>query len=83
VPGSCIVGPREIDDAIQILTSAPNTRYLGYADGRAGHRQDVEKLAFVSRGALRQALIRAGLGDRDSTLKALERLTELGRAASI
>jgi hypothetical protein len=67
-----------IDDAIQVLTSAPNTRYLGYAYGRAGRRQDVEKLAAVSRGALQQVLIYAGLGDRDGTFNALDRMTELG-----
>jgi hypothetical protein len=67
-----------IDDAIRILTSAPNTRYLGYAYGRAGRRQDVEKLAAVSRGALQQVLIYAGLRDRDNTINALDRMIDLG-----
>jgi hypothetical protein len=58
--------------------SAPNTRYLGYAFGRAGRPQDVEKLAAVSRGALQQVLIHAGLGDRDGAFHALDRMTELG-----
>lgn len=76
--GRVLLAEGRIDDAIKILTSAPNTRYLGYAYGRAGRRQDVEKLAAVSRGALQQVLIYAGLGDRDGTLNALDRMTELG-----
>jgi len=67
-----------IDDAIRSLRSAPNTRYLGYAYGRAGRREEVEKLAAVSPGALQQVLLHAGLGDTDGTLNALERMTELG-----
>jgi hypothetical protein len=67
-----------MDEAIKILTSAANTRYLGHAYGRAGRRQDVEKLAAVSRGVLQQVLIYSGLGDRDGTFDALDRMTELG-----
>src|SRR5580658_6507736 len=67
-----------IDDAIKILASAPNTRYLGYAYGRGGRRREVEELAAVSPGALQQVLIYAGLGDRDGTFNALDRMTELG-----
>lgn len=76
--GRVLLAVGRIDDAIKILTSAPNTRYLGYAYGRAGRRQDVEKLAAVSRGALQQVLIYAGLGDRDGTFNALDRMTALG-----
>ena len=35
-------------------------------------------MAAVSRGALQQVLIHSGLGDRDGTLNALDRMTELG-----
>ena len=76
--GRVLLAAGRIDDAIKILTSAPNTRYLGYAYGRAGRRQDVEKLAAVSHGALQQVLIYAGLRDRDGTFKALDRMAELG-----
>ena len=40
--------------------------------------RNVEKLAAVSRGVLQQVLIYAGLGDRDGTINALDRMTELG-----
>jgi TolB-like protein len=76
--GRILLAKGRIEDAIQILKSAPNPRYLGYAYGRAGRRQDVENLAAVSRGALQQVLIYAGLRDRDGTLNALDRMAELG-----
>jgi hypothetical protein len=60
------------------MASPEMRRRLGYAYGRAGRRQDVEKLAAVSRGALQQDLIYAVLGDSDSTFDALDRMTELG-----
>ena len=76
--GRVLLAEGRIDDAIKILASAPNTRYLGYAYGRAGRRREVEELAAVSPGALQQVLIYAGLGNRDGTLHALDRMTELG-----
>ncbi len=76
--GRVLLAEGRIDEGIRSLVSAPNTRYLGYAYGRAGRREEVEKLAAVSRGALQQVLIYAGLGDRDDTLNALDRMTELG-----
>jgi len=76
--GRVFLAEGRIDDAIESLASAPNTRYLGYAYGRAGRREEVEKLAAVSHGALQQVLIYAGLGDRDGTFHALDRMTELG-----
>jgi TolB-like protein len=78
--GRVLLAEGRIDDAIQILKSAPNTRYLGYAYGRAGRREEVEKLAAVSSGALQQVLIHAGLGDKDGTFDALDRMTKLGPA---
>ena len=76
--GRVLLAEGRIDDAIQLLKSAANTRYLGYAYGRGGRLQDVEKLASVSRGALQQVLIHAGLSDRDGTLKALDHMAEFG-----
>ena len=76
--GRVLLAAGRIDDAVKILASAPNTRYLGYAYGRAGRRREVEELAAVSPGALQQVLIYAGLGDRDGTINALQRIFELG-----
>ena len=81
-PAECLgrirIGQGRIGEAIQILAAAPNTRYLGYAYGRAGQRSEAEKLASLSPGALQQVLIYAGLGDKDRTFAALDRMTELG-----
>ena len=58
-----------------------NSRYLGYAYGRAGRREEAEKLAVAAAPhAYFQALIYAGLGDKDRTLDALDRVTQLGGA---
>jgi tetratricopeptide (TPR) repeat protein len=81
-PAECLgrirMGQGRIEEAIQILTAVPNSRYLGYAYGRAGRRAEAEKLARISAGALQQALVYAGLGDKERTLEALDRMTELG-----
>ena len=76
--GRVLLAEGRIDDAIKILASAPNARYLGYAYGRAGRHREVEELAAVSPGALQKVLISAGLGDRDGTINALRRIFELG-----
>ena len=68
-----------IDEAVQILAAAPNPRYFGHALGRAGHREEAEKLAAtVARNPFQQALIYAGLGDKDRTFEALDRMTVQG-----
>jgi TolB-like protein len=86
------LGQGRIDEAIQILSAfIKNTkerkemselvrpRYLGYAYARAGRREDAEKIAVeVAPNAYSQALIYAGLGDKERTLKALDRVAELG-----
>ena len=89
------LGQGRIDEAIQILYKFNNPpaenelgrkdlvrpRYLGYAYGRAGRRADAEKIAVeVAPNAYSEALIYAGLGDKDRTLKALDRVAELGAA---
>ncbi len=79
--GRARLGQGRIDDAIQILSTDKNPRYLGYAYGRAGRRADAEKLvAEVAPNAFSQAIIYAGLGDKDRTLEALERVAGLGAA---
>ena len=55
------------------------SQYLGYAYGRAGRREEAEKLAAAAApNAFTQALTFAGLGDKDRTLEALDRLASLG-----
>jgi hypothetical protein len=68
-----------IDDAIHLLSTVENPRYLGYAYGRGGRREEAEKLAAaVAPNAFSQAIIYAGLGDKDRTLEALDRVVQLG-----
>ena len=53
--------------------------YLGYAYGRAGRREEAEKLATtVATNPFQEALIFAGLGDKDRTFEALDRMTVQG-----
>jgi tetratricopeptide (TPR) repeat protein len=76
--GRIRIGQGRIDEAIQILAAVQNTRYLGYAYGRAGARGEAQKLAAISPGRLQQVLFYAGLGDKDGTFQALDRMAELG-----
>jgi TolB-like protein len=77
--GRARLGQGRTDEAIQILATRSNPRYLGYAYGRAGHREEAEKLAAaVSPNAFSEAIIFAGLGDKDRTLEALGRMAPLG-----
>jgi tetratricopeptide (TPR) repeat protein len=76
--GRILIGQGRISEASQILALVPNSRYLGYAYGRAGRRGEAERLAAISPGALQQVLIYAGLGDKDHTFEALDRMAELG-----
>jgi hypothetical protein len=76
--GRVRIGQGRFAEAISILTLAPNTRYLGYAYGRAGRRAEAEKLATISPGGLQQVLMYAGLGDKDRTFEALDGMANLG-----
>ena len=76
--GRVRLGQGRIDEAIQILAAASNPRYLAYAYARAGRREDAERLATVYKGLLKQVLVPAGLGDKDRTFEALDRMTVLG-----
>jgi serine/threonine-protein kinase len=68
-----------IDEAIQILATGTGLQYLGYAYGRAGRREQAEKFAAdAAPNAFTQALTFAGLGDKERTLEALDRLASLG-----
>jgi tetratricopeptide (TPR) repeat protein len=77
--GRARLGQGRIDEAIRILAGSRDPRYLGYAYGRAGRREEAEKLAVaVAPNAFFQAVIFAGLGDKDRTFEALDRVAELG-----
>jgi TolB-like protein len=77
--GRARLGQGRIDEAVQILSTIKNPRYLGYAYGCAGRREEAEKLATaVAPNAFSQAIIYAGLGDKDRTLEALDRVVQLG-----
>ena len=68
-----------IDEAIQILLATGDKQYPGYAYGRAGRREEAEKFAAAAApNAMTQALTFAGLGDKDRTLEALDRLASNG-----
>jgi TolB-like protein len=77
--GRTLLGQGRTGEAIQVLAAAPNPNWLGYAYGRAGRREEAEKIASASpNGLLLQALIFAGMGEKERTLQALERLATLG-----
>jgi predicted Zn-dependent protease len=68
-----------IPEAIRILATAdPKVKYvrafLGHAYGRADRREEAEEMAVATSGSFQQALVFAGLGDRDRTLEALDRM---------
>jgi serine/threonine-protein kinase len=77
-----------VDEAIHILDTAVTQGapmgdtvrgFLGYAYARAGHRDEAEMLAVApSAPPFNQALTFAGLGDKDRTFDALDRVTVLG-----
>jgi TolB-like protein/Tfp pilus assembly protein PilF len=79
-----------IGEAIEILATASNRpatgdpardyiAYLGNAYARAGRREEAERLAAAaSSNPFQQAAIFAGMGDKDRTLEALDRMTVLG-----
>src|SRR5262245_23295947 len=80
------LGQGRIQEAIQILVdrieqgaNSPDIKgFLGYAYGRAGRRDEAEKLATADQRPYTQALTFAGLGDKQRTLDALERMATLG-----
>jgi tetratricopeptide (TPR) repeat protein len=78
--------PGRTGEAIQILETAfnrDNTKggviwaYLGYAYARAGRRADAEKM-LASSPPQNQAVIFAGLGDKDRAFEALDRAVAAG-----
>jgi hypothetical protein len=86
VMGQCLgrirLGQGRITEAIQFFTANPDPldpgAFLGHALGRAGRRDAAEKLAAGTTNPFTQALIFAGLGDKERTFEALDRMTVLG-----
>jgi tetratricopeptide (TPR) repeat protein len=79
--GRARLGQGRIEEAIGLLATGANPypQYLGYAYGRAGRREEAEKFAAAAApNAFTQALTFAGLGDKDRTLEALDRLASNG-----
>jgi tetratricopeptide (TPR) repeat protein len=77
--GRVRISQGRFDEAIQLLSSVKNPRYLGHALGRAGRRAEAEQLIATSaQHPFQQALIFAGLGDKDRTFEALDRMAAQG-----
>ena len=76
------IGQGRNAEAIQLLADdqTPEGRgFLGYADARSGRREEAERLSAANpERPDEQVLIFAGLGDKDRTLEALDRMAVLG-----
>jgi TolB-like protein/Flp pilus assembly protein TadD len=77
--GRARLGQGRTAEAIRVLASANSWGYLAYAYGRAGRREEAEKLMAEApmlypnrRGGFQYALAFAGLGDKDRTIDQLE-----------
>jgi TolB-like protein len=78
--GRALLFQGRAEEAIRILSGDRSNRaYLGYAYARSGRREEAEKLAIdLSPRPLQQAVIFAGLGDKERTLEALDRMAVVG-----
>ncbi len=79
--GRARLGQGRIGEAIEILATSTrpvDQAYLAYAYARAGRRDEAEKLAAVLPNPFQQARVFAGLGDKDRTLEALNRMATQG-----
>ena len=80
--GRALFGQGRAEEAIRIFIKSGDRAaraYLGYAYARSGRRVEAENLAIeLSRRPLQQAVIFAGLGDKERTLEALDRIAEVG-----
>ena len=78
--GRALLGQGRTEEAIGIFIKTDNRgdrAHLGYAYARSGRREEAEKLA-INLPALGQALIFAGLGDKERALDALDRMAVVG-----
>ena len=83
--GRARLGQGKIKEAVELLARDPalpnnpqSRGFLGHAYARAGRRDEAEKMAKASTYPNEQVLIFAGLGDKDRTLEALNRMAALG-----
>jgi Flp pilus assembly protein TadD len=86
--GRARLGQGRSGEAVDILAAAvnrgvpqpdPTRGYLGYAYARAGLREEAEQIARDQAPfAFHQALVFAGLGDKNRTLEIMDRMTVLG-----
>ena len=76
--GRVRIGQGRIGEAIQLLATVANPGFYGHALGRAGRREETEKLAAVEPAAFQRALAYAGLADKERTLEELDRMTATG-----
>ena len=76
--GWSLLGQGKFDDAIRVLETSARSNVrglLGNAYARAGRREDAERLAAdLQSNPFAQALVFAGLSDKDRTLGALDRM---------
>ena len=78
--GRALLGQGKTEEAIRIFVRSDaraERGFLGYAYARSGRRGEAEKLA-IDLPAVQQAVIFAGLGDKDRTLEALGRVPRVG-----
>jgi TolB-like protein/Flp pilus assembly protein TadD len=86
--GQALLGQGRIREAVDVLAAAVSRGvprgdqirgYLGNAYARAGRREEAEQIAQAQEQfAFQQALVFAGLGDKDRTVEALDRFATLG-----
>jgi adenylate cyclase len=80
--GRALLGQGRTEEAIGIFIKShdgADRAYLGYAYARSGRREEAEKLAIaLSPKPSQQAVIFAGLGDKERTLEALDRMAVVG-----
>jgi tetratricopeptide (TPR) repeat protein len=83
--GRAKLGEGKIAEAVKLFASDPALSrnpqargFLGHALARSGRHDEAESMAAGSSYANEQALIYAGLGDKDRTFDALERMTTVG-----
>ncbi len=80
--GRALLAQGRTAEAVQVMAELccrGNRGYLGYAYARAGRTGEAQKLlAQLAPNPFNEALVYAGLGDKQRTLEALERMAILG-----
>ena len=78
--GRALLDQGRTEETIRIFIKSADSGargFLGYAYARSGRREDAEKLA-IDLSPLGQAVIFAGLGDKERCLEALDRMAVVG-----